>query len=140
MSARSDYIAGLRQLADLLEQHEAELPLPVDGRLSPIGFHFLVGDDPKAELAAAVRAIPVHLNKHAPDPGYHETYYDLEGHLHGLRINLTAYRNTVCERVVISRDTVVVPAKPAIPERTKVVEQVEWRCHPILADAEALTA
>jgi len=140
MSARSEYIAGLRQLADLLEQHEDELPLPVNGRLSPIGFQFLLGDDPKGALAAAVRAIPVRLDKHAPDTSYHDTYYDLEGWLHGLRISLTAYRDAVCERVVVSADTVVIPAKPAQPaepERTVIVEQVEWVCHPVLADTEA---
>jgi len=139
-SKRADYIAGLRQLADLLEQHADVLPLPLEGTGSDMSLYFLGGDDAKSELAAAVHVIPARLHKNDPDSTYGRTYYGLSGRLHGLRISLTAYREAVCERVVIGTKIVAHPAMPAEPERTEVVEQVEWRCHPVLADAEQVTA
>jgi hypothetical protein len=49
-SERAAYIKGLRALADVLEQTD-DLPLPFDGHLDPITFHFLGTADPRAELA-----------------------------------------------------------------------------------------
>lgn len=46
-------------------------------------------------------------------------------------------REAVCERIVTGIETVTVPAVEAQPERTEVVETVEWRCLPLLADEEA---
>jgi hypothetical protein len=111
---RTEYVAGLRQLADLLEQHD-ELPLPHEGRKhAPMTFYFLSGTDPKAKMVAAVRALPVPLLKGPRD----DNYFDLNGTLHGLTIRLCAYRAAVCERVVVGTET---------------VETVEWRCSPLLS-------
>lgn len=140
---RAEYIAGLRQLADLLEAHD-ELPLPFDGNHGAMNFMFLNDDDPRAAMAAAVRALPVPLAKNDPAKGgAEEKYFNLSGHLHGLRIELSAFRAEVCERVVVDRrevteevpDPEAVAAAPKV-KQTRTVETVEWRCHPVLAGAE----
>jgi len=142
MTDRAEYIAGLRQLADLLEAHD-ELPLPVEGRISAINFHFLFDDDPRTALADAVRAMPISLAKNDPaSSDYAETYFELAGYLRGLEVKLVAFREQVCERVVVDRRevTVEVPDPEALAEvptvtETHTVETVEWRCHPVLAPA-----
>lgn len=51
-----------------------------------------------------------------------------------LKLQFMAYRDQVCERIVVGKETVpahIVPEKH-VPEH--VVEKVEWRCSSILAD------
>lgn len=139
---RADYVAGLRQLADLLEAHE-ELPLPYDGNSGAMSFMFLSGEDPRAAMADAVRALPVPLSKNDPAKNdYADSYFELSGRLHGLKIKLTAWRAQVCERVVVDTREVTeeVPDPEALAEVPKVkqrrtVETIEWRCNPVLAAA-----
>lgn len=139
---RAAYTAGLRALADLLDTHP-DLPLPYEGQCTAMSFHFLSGDA-KANLAAAVRAFPGRLDKNDPaESDYDRMYFTLTGRLHGLLVDFTSDRQAVCERVVVGTTEVVVEepdpnAVAALPKvtRRQVVEQVEWRCHPLLADAE----
>ncbi|WP_020580151.1 hypothetical protein [Actinopolymorpha alba] len=145
MSDREAYISGLRKLADLLEQHD-EVPVPYQGSsASPMTFHFLRSSvDNRAAMAAAVRAFPGRLDKDA-----RSNYFDLSGQLDGLHVTFTAFRNEVCERVVVGTETVTRVIKDAealakVPEVqvTEEVEIVEWRCGSLLADAapEAVVA
>lgn len=138
MSARDDYIKGLRALADVLENHD-EVPLPYDGNSVPISAYFLSAADPRAELAAAARAIPCSFRKSVTeDDKYSPGTLKLTGNLHGLRIELVAYRNAVCERVVtgIEERPVEEVVTPAVTRTvTKPVEIVEWRCQSILSPA-----
>lgn len=137
---RRGYIAGLRQLADILEQHD-QLPLPYHGSSVPLTFMFFNhGEDNRAALANAVRAIPGRLDKNARDNGY----FDVDGQLHGLKIQFTAYRDEVCERIVtgtteVTREVPDPDALAKVPTTTvtETVEQVEWRCHPLLAGQSA---
>jgi len=132
---RAGYIAGLRALADVLERH-ADLPLPSYGTAdyNPIYLAFF-GADAREELAAAARVMPCRLDKDAT-----EKWFNLDGWLRGLRIQLTAKRDLVCERVVIGTETVVeqVP-DPAVEvpmvEVVREQEVVQWRCGPLLAQA-----
>ena len=140
---RAAYTAGLRILADVLDQHD-EVPLPYDGSDDEVTIHFLFGDDPRAQMAAAARAIPCNWRKNDPGDGsYDAMYLDLQGQLAGLKLKLVAYRTAVCERVVTgTREvTVTVPdpeALAAVPEVTvtKFVDDVEWRCGSVLALAK----
>ncbi len=136
MSGRGAYISGLRKVADLLEQHD-ELPLPSAGDIFPMTFTFLSGGDRKAALAAAARLIPSQLHKKVRDGDY-GSYFDLEGRLDGLMIQLTAFRDDVCERVVTgTREVTKQVPDPAVDvplvEVTETVEEVEWVCGPLLA-------
>ncbi len=141
MSDRAEYIKGLRALADILEAHP-EVPLPYQGSCpdyARMTFHFLSADDPRAEMAAARRALRVTLGKDARDDGY----FDLKGSLYGLHFALTAFRKDVCTRVVTGTREVVIEepdpqALAVLPKvtRVEIVEDVEWQCSPILSDAE----
>lgn len=89
---RAAFVAGLHDLGAALETNP-EIPLPTTGRLDPVTFHFLAGDDPRAAMNAAAKALgcPVWREGTAD---YRETgggvYDDLNGWLHGLRLRLVA--------------------------------------------------
>jgi hypothetical protein len=134
MTDRAAYIDGLRRLAGALEQHD-ELPLPYEGSGSVMTFHFLGGDDPRAAMAAAARALPVAWRKDAME-GDGVSYFELKGRLAGLSLKLTAYRDAVCTRVVTGTEDreVTEVVTPALTRKvTKPVEVVEWRCESLLA-------
>jgi hypothetical protein len=134
MTDRAAYIDGLRQLADSLEQHD-ELPLPYEGSASVMTFHFLGGDDPRAAMAAAARALPVAWRKDAME-GEGVSYFELKASLAGLSLKLTAYRDAVCTRVVTGTEDREVEevVTPALTRKvTKPVEVVTWDCGSLLA-------
>jgi hypothetical protein len=132
---RAEYVAGLRQLADLLEQHD-ELPLPHDGSATKLLLSFLGDDDPKSALVAAARVIPGKLDKNVWG-----NYFDLDATLggpQGLKIKLCAFRDDVCERVVVGTETVtkrVPDPNVTVPmvDVTETVEHVRWDCKPLLS-------
>lgn len=139
---RAAYTAGLRQLADILDNHP-EVPLPYEGSLRDAGrfsFHFLhLGEEARTEMASVRRALGVPLEKTIS----HDKYFDLKGNLHGLYFTLTAFRKDVCQRVVVAtREVEVTEPDPkavaALPTVTRKVEieDVEWVCSPILAAGE----
>ncbi|HEX4432832.1 MAG TPA: hypothetical protein VHZ96_26400 [Frankiaceae bacterium] len=138
---RSEYIAGLRALADVLEQHD-DLPLPHAGGgvVGPVTFIWsALGEDEPASEMARIRSLigAGHWEKNAP-VGHGLTYYELTAHVHGIDLTITAFRSAVCERVVIgTREvTTLVPATDApMVEVTETVEDVEWVCAPLLAEA-----
>lgn len=139
---RAAYTAGLRQLADILDAHP-EVPLPYEGTGKSLGkrisFYYLGDKDPRAALAAARRAFGVPMEKNDSI----DSSFSLTGSLAGLHFALTAEREAVCERVVVgTREVEVEEADPAavaaLPKvkRTVTVEDVEWRCTPLLAADE----
>ena len=133
-AGRAGYIAGLRLLADALDAHP-ELPLP---STNAITFHFLSDSaDPRAEMAAAARAIPCTWAKVVLD-GEKWSYFELHGKLAGLRVELTAFRDAVCTRVVTGAEEreLVEVVTPAVTRKVvKLVEVVEWQCGSLLAPA-----
>lgn len=136
-SRRAEYIAGLRLLADALEMHP-EAELPAGGTTVPLSITFW-GSSARERMAAAARALPCTWTKDYRDGGEgYESYFDLNGMLAGLKIALTAYRDTVCERVVVRTEDreveeVVTPAETRMV--VKSVEIVRWECGSVLKDA-----
>lgn len=135
---RAEYIAGLRALADALEQHP-ELMLPYTGRLSSPMNVIPLGDEQRPQLTAWARALPGKREKQERDQ-----YLDLIGAFHGLGIKVICDRDEVCERVVVGTETVTKTVKDpaalaAVPEVevTEEVEVVEWRCRPLLGERDA---
>jgi hypothetical protein len=131
---RSQYIAGLRELADLLEQHE-ELELPYSGYRSAMSV--IPADNQLEQVAAWARALPGRVEKRV-----RSGYFDIDGNLAGLKITVIADRDKVCERVVVGTETVTrtVPdpdVEVPLVEVTEQVERVEWRCLPLLAGEQA---
>lgn len=141
MSDRAEYIAGLRQLADLLDANP-DLPVPTHGDVSWLIFSVGSGSETAEKLAAQkaqasviVRAIPATWHKRDMD-----TLFQYKAKLRGLGIDVTVERAAVCERVVTSTETVTshVPdpeamAKVPLVEKTETVETVEWICRPLLS-------
>lgn len=138
-TARSEYAAGLVELARLLVEHP-EVPLPYEGHLAPLTLMFLDVDTARAEMAAAVRAIPTDWSKDAGTE-----YFRMDGGLRGLKLRLTAYRASVCERVVVGTRPVVkqIPDPAVVVPLVDVVEDeeiVDWRCRPVLAAESTVDA
>lgn len=141
---RAAYAKGLRALAGILEASPG-IPLPYHGTDAEIAINaFLHSQDPRAEMAATVRAFSgVTWAKETRDgQGPDDSYFDMTGSLHGIRLRLTAFRDAVCERVVTGTREVTEKVKDpealaAVPEVeiTKTVDEVEWRCSPVLAPA-----
>jgi hypothetical protein len=136
---RTSYTAGLRALADLLDQHP-QIPLPLDGVGLPIsiGFHGPAIEDHAGEMAAAARILIPGTRNKAADDGY----FRVRGMLHGLQLEVWAMRDQVCERVVTgTREVPREVPDPAVQVPTvtvlETVEDVEWRCAPLLAGASS---
>lgn len=136
---RAEQIAGIYELALWLEQHP-EIPIPWDLSGLPstdVNIHANHGDDQKAVVAAVARALPGKVDKSVWGPD--DFYFGLKGKAPGgIGINVIASRSEVCERVVTGTREV----KKTIPdpmvtvptiEVTETVEDVEWRCGPVLA-------
>ena len=80
-------------------------------------------------------AFPAALSKDVDDH-----YYDLDGYLDGLAVKFVAFREEVCERVVVGTREVTRTTKDPellaqLPDVTvtETEEVVEWRCSPLLA-------
>lgn len=138
---RSEFITGLRALADLLEAHD-DLPLPYEGAAVPINWHFLSGPNQRANLAAFVRTVGGSFDKQTFD-----SYFGVTGSIEGLKVSGTAYRDVVCTRIVTGTREVTeqVPdpdALAAVPTTTvtRTEDVVDWVCEPLLADREQVTA
>ena len=137
---RARYVAGLRVLAGILEA-DPRVPLPYHGTSGPLTFHFLAGDNPREEMAAAARALPCTWQREVRDYGEGGgAYLDLNGDLAGVKVTLTASRADVCDRAAVSTRPVVRLVKdPALLAGVPLVEvpgevtDVEWRCDPVLA-------
>lgn len=137
MSGREAKISGLRKLADLLEQHP-DLPVPYEVG-NHMTFQLLEDGDESATKMARIRSlIGGEFRKNTY--GGSGTYFELCGHLDGVPISIVTFRENVCERVVVGArevteevpDPELVAGVPTITV-TKTVEDIEWRCAPVLS-------
>lgn len=132
---RADFTAGLRQLADWLDANP-DINLPADGTTLPLTFSAW-GKDGRDKAREFAKAFPGKLDKDVD-----ESYYRLRGQMGGVSVEFCAYRDYVCERVVIGeREVTVQIPDPDVDvpmvEVTQTIEDVEWICPPLLAEAEA---
>ncbi len=144
MTDRADYITGLRALADLLEQHP-EVPLPYQGSHVPMVIHHLGNSSAERDaFLATVRVLPGTKTKSVNLADY----FDVDAQIVGLKVQVTAYRDTVCERTVtgtreVTREVPDPAALAAVPKLTvtETVEDVRWDCLPLTAPVtEAVSA
>jgi len=131
---RAEMVAGLRALADDLERSTAPLPTH-----KPSAQWLIFGDtDQKATAAEIVRSLGGRWEKGRRHGG--GELFDFEkDYRGGIRAGVVVDRDEVCHRVVVSTETVTVPASEeqvidAQPERTEEREIVEWRCGPLLGE------
>lgn len=134
---RAEYIAGLRALADLLEQRpDLEMPL-VEEVVIP-----LFGKNQRERVALWTRLLPGRKTKQ--EGGTLGDVLRIKGTLRGLPFRIICDREEVCEKRVLRTETVTetvpdpdyVAAAPLV-ERTTEREIVEWHCHSILAGAQS---
>ena len=135
---RAEYVAGLRDLATILEQHP-ELPLPYHGRGSELLWIATYDEDHKELARTFARLIPGQVRKEARG-----TDFDLVGSVAGLKVQMILDRDQVCQRVVTgtTETTREVPdadalAKVPTTTVTETVEQVEWQCGSLLSSVDA---
>ena len=127
---RTNYTAGLRALADLLDANP-DLPLPYTGRGSALNWI----EYDKASAARFAHLIPGTVTKTARGDSI-----DLEGQIAGLKVCFIASREAVCERIITGTHEITTPARPALnlpaePEHTETVEDVQWVCSSLLAES-----
>lgn len=141
MTDRTQYIDGLRELADLLDKHD-DLALPSSGNTTELVIHFLSTADPKGDLQRFARLVPGKVDKRI-----WASYFDLEvklGGPDGLTLRASAMRDAVCERVVTgTREVTEMVPDPKVSvqlvEVTKTVEDVEWQCGSLLSPEGAVS-
>lgn len=95
---RAGYIAGLRRLADVLE-NTPELPLPFDGSSTAISI-FFHGIDSATFIAAARAFGAVGWQEKLNQPRTSD--YELSGKLAGLKVDLDAKSAEVCTPHVVA--------------------------------------
>lgn len=137
---RAEVLRGVRLLADLLESDPA-IPLPANfAEHSGVTIQLLhSGEKSAAEMAHIRAAIGGQFVKDTY--GEDGQYFELCGHLAGLKVNVVTWRDQVCKRVVTGTRTVTkdVPdpqALAAVPVTTveETVEDFEWVCAPVLGE------
>jgi hypothetical protein len=140
---REAFIDGLRQIADFLAEHP-EVPLPYISSSTHTGGEtrnaleiYLWGRD---EMATVARALGQAVKSTHERLG---NFY-LTRRFAGIDLVASVPRDEVCQRVVVGTSEVEVEepdpaAVAALPKvkRVEVVEQVEWRCMPLLADSSS---
>lgn len=142
MSERISLSPGLREAANLLEQHP-QLPQPYittlsNGRVELNWYLHGHGslDEQKRAAAEIVRTLRGDWNKTADNV----LGFAFTRNLDRVRLFISVDRPAVCERVVVGTEKVTIPAVEAQPERTITQDKVEWRCQPLLAGNEAAAA
>lgn len=121
----AQFAAGLRAVADFYEQHE-EIALPHEPYIS----NFSVNTKEEAVLVA--KALGTFDKVYRDD-----SFQILKEVVPGFQMRFYFNRASVCERVVKGTTTIAAHVEH-VPER--VIEDVEWRCHPLLAQEDEVTA
>lgn len=126
---RTDYIEGLRAIADMLETHPA-VPLPVRQTFTTL----FDGEGAPAEMATVRRVVGGKWTKTATD-----SWFWLRKTFGPHEYDLAANRNVVCERVIVGTERVEAP-DPDAPKVLVEKEIIEWRCSPLLDDSTAVAS
>ena len=140
----TDLASGLRLLAIMIEENpEIAANFSHSLQWSGISVH-LNSSDRIAEMTNLGRIARRHGATTTKDVT--ESMHNLVCDFGGVKTKVLAYREEVCERVVVGTETVTKTVKDpeilaTVPEVevTEEVEIVEWQCKPLLA-AEAVTA
>lgn len=135
----------LRLLADMIEAHP-DLPPPYISAYSSgtVDAHWYLhingGEkDLPAQKTTAARIVSDLGGQW--DKSEDSDTFRLTQNRDGISLKVAVSRAAVCERVVIGTHDVTVsatpavPASPGVPESVQTIEDVEWRCSSLLADA-----
>lgn len=128
---------GMRVAIDLIAAHP-ELPTPSVFAYSTgsvdVTWQLMHNDDTKDDQRGTaqriIRAIGGHWSKNPWGDRF-----DFERQYDGVKLEIYAHRDQVCERRVVGTETVTIPAVEAQAERTETREVIEWDCNPVLTEA-----
>lgn len=141
-------VAGLRDLAAFIQNNPDLAPGFRGLTFSGIKAH-LFAEDKAAQLGRYAQAAARHGAKVSKD--IDDNWHNVILQFDGVKVEVLAYRDEVCERVVTGTETVTKKVKDpealaAVPEVevTEERETYEWVCKPLLggdpaADAEAVS-
>jgi len=120
---RAEYIAALRKVADILEDNP-QLRLPYQDSFT---FHFLSdGSGAVPNMVEAAKCFGIDFEKRPWD-----NYFDLDGFVGPIKIQLSSMRDDVCKRVVTGRREIVEPEVIYTATGnmvTRIEEDVDWVC------------
>lgn len=137
-TARLAFTAGLRAFADWFDEHpEFEVPYEATPTSSRTFSHGAL--DSREQFATLTRALGGHRDKEVDD-SYYRVWRDFGG---GVRFEVWALRNEVCEAVVVGTETVIEDEiiEPAVTRRVeRQRDKIEWRCAPVLAERDQIGA
>lgn len=128
---RAEYVASLRQLADIIEQNP-KLVLPDTGRhgWSPVYFfEHADGDEAYAAASRFSKVIPGKVSKDVSGGSFY-----LDGKVGLLKVKMVLSREAICTKIVTGKETVTTrQLKEALPDEayhdvTEEREIVEWVC------------
>lgn len=131
-SRRTEYIDGLRALADALEA-DPDLVLPHHGADAEYG-RLSVFTHTKEQLQAWARVLPGKKDKEVDEDDPHFGFH-LLGNLHGLHMLVFADRGEVCTRRVVGSREVTKQVATSFETITETEDVVEWDCGPLLSEA-----
>ena len=115
--------AGLRAAADWFESNQS-IKLPYNPCLQ------ILSVNTKAEVAELARQMG------DCDKTISDSIFTVVKRFGPVEVRGVAYREQVCERIVVGYETVTVPAQPAKPEQTIAKEIVEWKCGSLMSSVE----
>lgn len=136
---RYEFVEGLRALADFYD-HNPDFPLPsnvhVDRASPPYVLSFMSSEyRDAAAYAQHVSCLGGARDKEERDYSVNGggSYLDTVRELSPtVRVGVTTYRETVCEKRVVGTEKILVP-DPSAPLVEVEHEIVEWDCKPVLA-------
>jgi hypothetical protein len=128
-------LRAMQSVIEFLDEHGVDLPHQpmvtsyAHRAIVDVDF-YLHDEDQKDQAAAIIRLIG---GKWAKADGGDRLY--LRQRQGDVEFCVVVDREAVCERVVKGTREVTIPAVEAQPERVQVVEDVEWVCGSVLAEA-----
>jgi hypothetical protein len=137
----AEQVAGLRAIADMIEQNP-ELATHFDFSLNTAGIGVHLRDEDRAAEMARISRIARRYGATSTKE-ISEKFHNMTLDFGGAKAEVIAYREEVCERVVVG--TREVTEEVPDPEALKAVPMVtvtrtehvtKWECKPILAAAD----
>jgi hypothetical protein len=128
-------LRAMQSVIEFLDEHGVDLPhqpmVTSYGHSATVAVDFYLHDEDQKETAA--RIVRLIGGKWAKADGGDRLY--LRRHQGDIEFCVVVDREAVCERVVKGTREVTIPAVEAQPERVQTVEDVEWVCGSVLAEA-----
>jgi hypothetical protein len=122
---RAEWVDGLRQLATFIEEHP-DFTLPTCASVV-----VLVTEMPPEQARAEMARLARQLGN--AEKNTYGDWFEVARKFGPHSLDINAYRQQICERVVVGTETVEV-ADPNAPKVTITRDKVEWKCPPSILE------